>query len=133
VTVRVTTPKGADAGAYYVEQLPSYYLQAGEPRGIWLGRAAGEFDRAGEVSDDDFLALMAGLDPRSPERLEVVWTHEHRGSAPVAREEDTTWCCSMPSTISDSRFLISARGSTASDMTRVIATPRPFDKRPGLT
>ena len=26
MTVRVTTLKGADAGAYYVEQLPNYYL-----------------------------------------------------------------------------------------------------------
>ena len=31
MTVRVTTLKGADAGAYYVEALPNYYLQSGEP------------------------------------------------------------------------------------------------------
>ena len=42
VTVRVTTLKGADAGSYYVEQLPNYYLDSGEPRGIWLGDAATE-------------------------------------------------------------------------------------------
>ena len=41
VTVRVTTLKGPSAGVYYVEQLPSYYLQAGEPRGVWLGHGAG--------------------------------------------------------------------------------------------
>ena len=40
VTVRVTTLKGPLAGVYYVEQLPSYYLQAGEPRGEWLGQLA---------------------------------------------------------------------------------------------
>ena len=40
MTVRVTTLKGAEAGAYYVEQLPNYYLDSGEPRGIWLGVGA---------------------------------------------------------------------------------------------
>ena len=40
VTVRVTTLKGADAGAYYVEALPNYYLQSGEPRGLWFGDGA---------------------------------------------------------------------------------------------
>ena len=33
VAARVTTLKGADAGAYYVEALPSYYLDADEPPG----------------------------------------------------------------------------------------------------
>ena len=32
VTARVTTLKGADAGAYYVEALPNYYLDSGEPK-----------------------------------------------------------------------------------------------------
>ena len=40
VTVRVTTLKGADAGVYYVEALPSYYLEADEPPGRWLGAGA---------------------------------------------------------------------------------------------
>ena len=40
VAVRVTTLKGADAGVYYVEQLPNYYLDSGEPRGIWFGEGA---------------------------------------------------------------------------------------------
>ena len=40
MTVRVTTLKGPLAGAYYVEQLPAYYLDAGEPRGVWLGQGA---------------------------------------------------------------------------------------------
>ena len=40
VTVRVTTLKGFDAGSYYVEQLPNYYLDSGEPRGVWFGDGA---------------------------------------------------------------------------------------------
>ena len=68
VTVRVTTLKGADAGSYYVEQLPNYYLDSGEPRGVWLGAAAIELGLAGEVADDSFLALMAGRDPRRSDR-----------------------------------------------------------------
>ncbi len=40
VTVRVTTLRGADAGAYYVEHLPNYYLAADEPTGVWLGHGA---------------------------------------------------------------------------------------------
>ncbi len=69
VTVRVTTLKGAAAGAYYVEALPNYYLDADEPRGLWHGRAAGMLGLSGTVDDDAFLALMAGMDPRDPDRL----------------------------------------------------------------
>jgi hypothetical protein len=69
VTVRVTTLKGAAAGAYYVEALPNYYLDADEPRGIWHGHGAGMLGVSGTVGDDAFLALMAGLDPRESERL----------------------------------------------------------------
>ena len=69
VTVRVTTLKGAAAGAYYVEALPNYYLDADEPRGVWHGRAAGMLGLSGSVEDEAFLALMAGMDPRDPERL----------------------------------------------------------------
>jgi conjugative relaxase-like TrwC/TraI family protein len=68
MTVRVTTLKGADAGAYYVEQLPNYYLQSGEPRGVWLSTGAGMLGLSGEVADDHFVALMAGMDPQRPER-----------------------------------------------------------------
>ncbi len=68
MTVRVTTLKGADAGAYYVEQLPNYYLRSGEPRGVWHGTAAATLGLSGEVGDEDFLALMAGADPRKPDR-----------------------------------------------------------------
>jgi conjugative relaxase-like TrwC/TraI family protein len=69
VTVRVTTLKGASAGVYYVEALPNYYLDADEPRGIWQGQAAGMLGLSGTVEDEAFLALMAGLDPRDPDRV----------------------------------------------------------------
>jgi conjugative relaxase-like TrwC/TraI family protein len=68
MTVRVTTLKGAEAGAYYVEQLPNYYLQSGEPRGVWFGDGADLLGLTGEVGDDDFLAVMAGIDPYRPDR-----------------------------------------------------------------
>ncbi|MGI8807700.1 MAG: MobF family relaxase [Acidimicrobiales bacterium] len=69
VTVRVTTLKGADAGLYYVEALPSYYLDAGEPAGHWRGDGALFLGLDGEVDDDAFLNLMAGLDPATGEPL----------------------------------------------------------------
>ena len=68
MTVRVTTLKGADAGVYYVEQLPNYYLDSGEPRGIWFGDGARQLGVSGEVGDEAFLAVMAGMDPRRPDR-----------------------------------------------------------------
>ena len=70
MTVRVTTLKGADAGAYYVEQLPNYYLDSGEPRGIWLGDGAQQLGISGEVGDEAFLAVMAGMDRVDPT---VIW------------------------------------------------------------
>ncbi len=68
VTARVTTLKGPSAGAYYLEQLPAYYLDAGEPRGVWFGEGAGMLGLSGEVDDEAFLAVMAGRDPRRPDR-----------------------------------------------------------------
>jgi len=63
VTVRVTTLKGAEAGRYYTERLPSYYLDGDEPPGRWWGRAADRLGLDGEVDADGFLSLMAGEDP----------------------------------------------------------------------
>ncbi len=68
MTVRVTTLKGAGAGDYYVEQLPNYYLQSGEPRGIWFGDGATTLALTGDVDDEAFVALMAGMDPTRPDR-----------------------------------------------------------------
>ena len=68
MTVRVTTLKGFDAGSYYVEQLPNYYLDSGEPRGVWFGDGAQQLGVSGELDDAAFLAAMAGMDPQRPDR-----------------------------------------------------------------
>ena len=68
VTVRVTTLKGPSAGAYYVEQLPAYYLDAGEPRGVWLGEGA---DAARSVRGGGRRGVPGGdgrAGPRRPDR-----------------------------------------------------------------
>ncbi len=67
--MRVTTLKGAEAGRYYTEQLPSYYLDSGEPPGRWFGYGAAELGLDGVVEDEAFLAVMAGLHPTTGERL----------------------------------------------------------------
>ncbi len=69
MTVRVTTLKGVMAGCYYTEQLPSYYLDAGEPPGHWFGHGARMLGLDGEIDDEAFLAVMAGLHPVTGERL----------------------------------------------------------------
>jgi conjugative relaxase-like TrwC/TraI family protein len=69
VTVRVTTLKGGDAGLYYVEGLHSYYLDAGEPTGVWRGDGAVFLGLVGEVDDDALLDLMAGLEPGTDQPL----------------------------------------------------------------
>ena len=57
------------AGRYYTEQLPSYYLDAGEPPGRWFGAGARMLGLDGDVDDEAFLAVMAGLDPTTGVRL----------------------------------------------------------------
>ncbi|MFN3217907.1 MAG: MobF family relaxase [Acidimicrobiales bacterium] len=59
----MTTLKGPDAGAYYVEALPSYYLDSEEPKGRWHGGGAAQLGLEGEVVDGQFLRVMAGLYP----------------------------------------------------------------------
>lgn len=67
VTVRVTTRIGADAGAYYVDPdrhgLATYYLDAGEPPGVWFGKQASAWGLTGHVDPDAFLALVDGVSP----------------------------------------------------------------------
>ncbi len=63
MTVRVTTLKGTEAGRYYTEHLPSYYLSGDEPPGSWWGRGADRLGLRGVVDSDGFLAVMAGHDP----------------------------------------------------------------------
>jgi conjugative relaxase-like TrwC/TraI family protein len=69
VTVRVTTLKGTDAGTYYVEQLPRYYLDANEPPGRWHGRGAQQLGLAGDVLPDAFVDVIAGLMPGTDVQL----------------------------------------------------------------
>ena len=63
MTARVITLKGPNAGVYYTEQLPSYYLDAGEPRGVWFGDAAMSLGLDGTVDDGAFVNVVGGLDP----------------------------------------------------------------------
>jgi conjugative relaxase-like TrwC/TraI family protein len=93
VTVRVTTLKGASAGAYYVEALPDYYLAAGEPRGLWHGHGAQVLGLAGEVGDGAFLAVMAGMVPSRP-----AWHLGGRYEERSVRGFDLT--CSAPKSVS---------------------------------
>lgn len=63
MTARTTTLQGSDAGRYYVDHELDYYLDRGEPPGQWFGLGAERLGLDGTVDEDDFLALMAGLDP----------------------------------------------------------------------
>jgi conjugative relaxase-like TrwC/TraI family protein len=69
MTVRVATLKGLEAGRYYTERLPGYYLNGQEPPGRWWGRAAQDLGFSGEIDAEEFLAVMAGEDPVSGEVL----------------------------------------------------------------
>jgi conjugative relaxase-like TrwC/TraI family protein len=68
VTVRVTTLRGPDAAAYYVEHLPNYYLAVDEPAGVWFGHGANTLGLTGELHKGPFLAVMAGHQPTEPDR-----------------------------------------------------------------
>ncbi|MEX1038818.1 MAG: MobF family relaxase [Acidimicrobiia bacterium] len=69
MTVRVNSLKGVEAGRYYTERLPSYYLDGSEPPGRWWGQAAGRLGLDGQVDPEAFLAVMAGRDPATGEDL----------------------------------------------------------------
>lgn len=69
VTVRVTTLKGVDAGRYYTERLPSYYLEGGEAPGVWWGGGADRLALSGQLDPEEFLAIMAGGNPATREPL----------------------------------------------------------------
>jgi conjugative relaxase-like TrwC/TraI family protein len=92
VTVRATTLKSAAAGRYYVEDLPRYYLEAGEPPGRWLGRGAALSGLAGEVDGEAFINVMAGLDPSG------VSSWGRRYGDTSVRGYDVT--CSAPKSVS---------------------------------
>jgi conjugative relaxase-like TrwC/TraI family protein len=61
--------KDTAAGRYYIEHLPSYYLDGDEPPGRWWGRGADLLGLAGDVDTEAFLAVMAGVDPATGEDL----------------------------------------------------------------
>lgn len=63
MTARVASLKGASAGQYYVAEVGSYYLAAGEPKGRWFGDAAAQLGLSGVVDDGQFVAVMNGVDP----------------------------------------------------------------------
>lgn len=92
MTARTTTLKGAYAGRYYVDDELGYYLDRGEPPGRWMGKGAEHLGLAGEVDEDGFLDLMAGMDPRSGELLGTGHTDR------TARGYDVT--CSAPKSVS---------------------------------
>jgi conjugative relaxase-like TrwC/TraI family protein len=92
VTARVTTLKGDDAGAYYVEGPGRYYLDGDEPPGRWLGRGAGALGLSGDVDDADFLTLMDGRNAVNGELLGTRHTDR------TVRGFDVT--CSAPKSVS---------------------------------
>ena len=92
MTARTLTLKGSDAGRYYVERELGYYLDQSEPPGQWLGGGAARLGLRGAVDEDDFLALMGGLDPRSGQLLGTGHTET------TTRGFDVT--CSAPKSVS---------------------------------
>ena len=81
MTARVTTLKGPDAGAYYVDGPAGTTSTAtSRPAGgsAWRRRAR---PRRG-VDDDDFLSLMDGLDPTTSE---LLGTSHHERTVRVRR------------------------------------------------
>ena len=65
MTVRVTPLHGPGAGAYYVQEVGSYYVQAGEPARVWSGKAAERLGLSGPVHAAAFGAVLDGVDPYS--------------------------------------------------------------------
>ncbi len=65
MAVRVSSLKGAGAGRYYVAEVGSYYLAAGEPAGRWFGDAAAELGLVGEIDDEAFVSVVNGVEPSS--------------------------------------------------------------------
>lgn len=69
MTVRVTALKGVDAGFYYTAELPDYYLNSGEPPGLWWGEAADRLGLAGRLDAAAFHSVLSGADPDTGEQL----------------------------------------------------------------
>jgi conjugative relaxase-like TrwC/TraI family protein len=79
VTARVTSLTGADAGAYYVDperhRLATYYLDAGEPPGVWSGKQAAALGLTGDVDPEAFVSLVNGHSPTG-EKLGRAYNEE---------------------------------------------------------
>lgn len=69
MTVRATGLKGTAAGLYYTEELPDYYLNGGEPSGIWWGDGADQLGLKGRLDAAAFHAVLSGVDPDTGEQL----------------------------------------------------------------
>ena len=61
----------ANAREYFREHLcvGDYYAAGHTVTGEWLGHGAAQLGLTGAVAEKEFLALCAGLDPRTGERL----------------------------------------------------------------
>jgi conjugative relaxase-like TrwC/TraI family protein len=92
VTVRTATLRGAEAGRYYVEGQLDYYVDRGEPPGVWRGAGAERLGMRGDVDESDFLDVMAGRDPDGGALLGTAHT------ARTVRGFDLT--CSAPKSAS---------------------------------
>ena len=92
MTARVITLKGRDAGRYYVEEVGRYYLDGEEVPGRWRGSGAVALGLTGSLEEDDFLALMDGLDPTTGTALGTAHTER------TVRGFDVT--CSAPKSVS---------------------------------
>jgi conjugative relaxase-like TrwC/TraI family protein len=63
----------ASQGGYYLEAVAhgreDYYTESGEVPGRWLGASSAALGLDGEVRDDGFIAVLAGVSPLDGERL----------------------------------------------------------------
>lgn len=64
---------GVGGEDYYLDKIAKgvedYYSGDGELPGRWMGRGAGRLGLAGEVGPDELRSLMAGINPRTGDRL----------------------------------------------------------------
>jgi conjugative relaxase-like TrwC/TraI family protein len=132
VTVRVTSLTGADAGGYYVDPerhgLATYYLDAGEPPGMWLGKQAAALGLAGDIDPEAFLSLVDGHAPTG-EKLGRAYTEESvRGydvtfSAP--KSVSTLWALGDERVAGESLAAHDAAVQTVIEFVERHATTRP--------
>ena len=74
MVLRIEQSKSAAAAKEYFRenlQRPDYYGQEGLTPGVWIGKGAERLGLEGQVSQDDFCALVDGKDPETGKRLGV--------------------------------------------------------------